>query len=80
MLKEEARNIQVFFVPHGDLYSKVSNIGNGIDTTRSPDDLEYILNISISENLELFHAINTLCISGHKVSFSGKPNIPISAP
>ena len=70
MLKEEAGKLQVILGPQGDLYSKVINVGNGIDPTRYPDDLEYILDIPISENLELFHAINALCISDHKVSFS----------
>ena len=40
------------------------------------DDLAQILGISISENLELFHAINTLCISYHNGRVSGKINPP----
>ena len=44
MLKEEAGKL--------DLYSKVSNVGNGIDPTRPPDDLAQVLNFSISDNLE----------------------------
>ena len=39
MLKEEAGKLQVVLGPQGDLYSKVSNVGNGIDPTRSPDEL-----------------------------------------
>ena len=80
MLNEEAGKLQVVFGPHGDLYSKVSNVGNGIDHTRSPDDLASILNPPISKNIKLLHAINALCISDHKGSFSGKFNPHISAP
>ena len=57
----------------------VSNVGNGIDPTRPPDDLAQIVDLSISENIEFFHTINALCIGDHKGSFSRKPNPPISA-
>ena len=80
MLKEEYGKLQVVLGPQGDLYSKVSNVCNGIDPTRSPDELAYILDIPISENLELFYAITALCISDNKGSFSGKSNPHISAP
>ena len=53
---------------------------NGIDPTRYPDDLSYILDLLISENFELFHTINALFISDHKGRFSGKSNPLISAP
>ena len=79
MLKEEAGKIQVVFGPQGYLLSKVINVCNGVDPTRPPDDLAHILGFSIGENLELFHAINALCISYHKGSFSGKSNLHINA-
>ena len=80
MLKEESGKLQVIFGPQGDLYSKISNVGNGIDPTRSHDDLAYIINLPISDNIELFHAINALCISDHKGIFRGKYNPHISDP
>ena len=73
MLKEESVKLQVVFGPQGDLYYKVSNVDNGIDTTRSPDDLAYILDLPISDNLNLFHAINALCISDQKGSSEENP-------
>ena len=79
MLKEESCKLQAVFGPQRDLYYKFSKVVNGIDPTRSPDDLAQIINLSIVENLELFYSINALCISDHKVSFSGKPNPHISA-
>ena len=39
MLKEEDGKLQVVLDPQGDPYYKVRNIGNGIDPTRSPDEL-----------------------------------------
>ena len=39
MLKEESDKLRFIFGPLGDLHSKVSNVGNGIDSTSSPYDL-----------------------------------------
>ena len=80
MIKEESGKLQVTFGSQGDLYSKVINIGNGIGPTRSPDDLAYIIDLPISDNLELFHEINALCINDHKGSFIRKSNLQIGAP
>ena len=66
VLEEESGKLQVVFVPQGDLKYKVSNVGNEIYPTRSPDELAQILTLSIIENLDLFHAIKSLCISGHR--------------
>ena len=79
MLKEETGKLQVVFGPQGDLYSKVSNVGNVLYPNRYPDDLAYILDLPISENIDLSHEINALCISDHKGSFSRKSNPHISA-
>ena len=73
ILKEESGELEVVLGLQGDLYSKVSNVGNGIDPTRSPDDLLQILDLPISDNIDILHAINSLCISDHKGSFSGNP-------
>ena len=48
----------------------VSNVGNGIDPTMRPYDLAQIIGISISENFELFHAINAVCISDNNLVLS----------
>ena len=43
MIKEEAGKLQVLSGPQGDLYSKVSNVGNGIDPTPYTTDLNPVV-------------------------------------
>ena len=38
-LRKNMASFRFFLSPKVDLYYKVSNVGNGIDPTRSPDDL-----------------------------------------